>query len=204
MTHFNPKLTSALEAAREYLSAGFQPIPVPRGEKRPATVRWPDLRFTGSDLEVNFSPTSSVGVLLGAPSGGLVDVDLDAPEARALAAQFLPPTECVFGRSSSRSSHHLYYVTSLPKPRTFRDTDRSMLVEIRADGQMTVMPPSVHETGERREWEKAGLPSRISGDELVQAVSTVAACALLARHWPQRGSRHEAALALAGMLLRCL
>ena len=37
---------------------------------------------------------------------------------------------------------------------------------------------------------------------LVSAVRKVAAAALLARHWPAKGSRHQAFLALAGILSR--
>ena len=40
----------------------------------------------------------NIGVLLGDPSGHTVDVDLDCPEALALAGWFLPPTGCKFGR----------------------------------------------------------------------------------------------------------
>ena len=43
-------------------------------------------------------PGLSLGILLGAPSGGLVDVDIDAPEALALRDRFLPPTRSRFGR----------------------------------------------------------------------------------------------------------
>jgi hypothetical protein len=203
MTQFNSETTSALEAAREYLRAGWPPIPVGRGGKKPLEVGWTKLRLAEAVLERRFNDSSSVGVPLGEPSGGLVDVDLDAPQARALALQFLPPTDCVFGRPSSRSSHFLYYATPIPRPQLFRDPDGTVLLEVRSDGQMTVMPPSLRETGERRKWEKAGLPARVSEHELLLTVSMIAACALLARGWPARGSRHEAALALAGMLLRC-
>jgi hypothetical protein len=202
MTQLNSEITSALEAAREYLHVGWPPIPVVRGEKKATVPGWPELRLNESDLERTFNDGSSVGVLLGEPSGGLVDVDLDTPQARTLAAQFLPPTGCIFGRPSSRSSHYLYYVTPIPRPQQFRDPDGTLFVEIRSDRQMTVLPPSVHETGERRRWEKAGLPARVSAEELTRAVSMIAACSLLARHWPARGTRHQASLALAGMLLR--
>lgn len=193
-----------LEAAEKLQRAGIEPVPVLLGEKKSVVPGWQKGGVVNGDLERHFSGRCNVGALLGAASGGLVDVDLDSPQSRALEAQFLPPTDCVFGRRSSRSSHHFYYVTPIPKPQVFRDPAGGVLVEIRSDGQMTVIPPSLHETGEYREWEKAGLPSHVSEQELIRAVSTIAACALLARHWPARGSRHEASLALAGMLLRCI
>jgi hypothetical protein len=39
-------------------------------------------------------------------------------------------------------------------------------------------------------------------DELRKAVDEVAAAALLARHWPDKGSRDKAAVALSGGLAR--
>jgi len=40
---------------------------------------------------------ANIGVLLGEPSGNLVDVDLDTTEARAVVPSYLPPTHAVFG-----------------------------------------------------------------------------------------------------------
>ncbi len=76
-----------------------------------------------------------------------------------------------------------------------------MLIELRANGQ-TVAPPSRHlRTGEAIKWEARGEPAAVDGDELHLAVARVASAALIARYWPN-GSRHFAALALAGMLAR--
>lgn len=48
--------------------------------------------------------------MLGTPSGGLVDVDLDSPEAVCLAPHVLPETGATFGRASKPRSHFLYIV----------------------------------------------------------------------------------------------
>jgi putative DNA primase/helicase len=42
----------------------------------------------------------------------------------------------------------------------------------------------------------------VTAECLLQAVSSIASITLLALHWPKKGSRHAAALALAGTLLR--
>ena len=42
----------------------------------------------------------------------------------------------------------------------------------------------------------------VDASELLTAVRRIAAIALLGKHWPKEGSRNEAALALAGCLLR--
>src|SRR5260221_5739661 len=89
-----------------------------------------------------------------------------------------------------------------PQPMKFADTDGTCLVELRSTGQQTIVPPSVHHSGEPLLWECASEPAAVDGSAMERAVAQVAAASLLARHWPARGSRHEAALALHGLLLR--
>jgi hypothetical protein len=76
-----------------------------------------------------------------------------------------------------------------------------MLVELRGDGCQTIVPPSLHPGGEALRWEAAGEPGAVAEGALRAAVGQVAACALLARYWPRKGQRDEAALALCGLLL---
>jgi putative DNA primase/helicase len=90
---------------------------------------------------------------------------------------------------------------SYADPRQQPNGERSVPIELRANGQ-TVAPPSRHlRTGDAIKWEAQGEPAAVDGDELHQAVARVASAALIARYWPN-GSRHFAALALAGMLAR--
>ena len=77
-----------------------------------------------------------------------------------------------------------------------------MLVELRADGCQTMAPPSIHPSGERVQWERFEAPGELLTEDLEAAVARVGAAALLARCWPQTGSRQSAALALAGGLAR--
>ncbi|MDP9367826.1 MAG: bifunctional DNA primase/polymerase, partial [Chloroflexota bacterium] len=134
--------------------------------------------------------------------------DLDSPEACVLANAFLSPTPCVFGRASTPRSHR-FYLPDEPittgecrGPTKPRDDARAMLVEMRATGCQTLIPPSVHPSGEPVTWAEAGDPAAVASAELVTAVTRLAAAALLIRHWPCAGSRQDAALALAGALLR--
>ena len=76
--------SSIAEAAHAYIQQGLAPIPVHRGEKRPVGTGWQDKRLTEDDIAAHFSDGQNIGVLLGEPSGGLVDVDLDAEEVEAL------------------------------------------------------------------------------------------------------------------------
>jgi hypothetical protein len=192
-----------LEQARKSLRKGRWVVPVPAGGKAPRLKDWPDLRIGEQELEQYFEEQDNIGWLLGEPSGGLVDVDLDCPEAIALGPVFLPSTERIHGRASSQTSHYWYTVAPSPSPSKFTDINGECLVEIRSTGQQTLIPPSLHHpTAERLRWESKGPPARVSQLVLRGSVGKLAAGSLLARHWPAEGRRHDAALALAGVLLR--
>jgi hypothetical protein len=172
---------------------------------------WERLRLNTDTIPVHFNGhAQNIGLLCGEPSGGLVDVDLDCAEARTAATVYLPATSRRHGRASSPASHWWYRVTTaLPaKVERYQDiTDkaantRATLVELRSTGGQTIVPPSVHPSGEAIVWDNEGEPAEVDGAELQKAVRQVAAVALLARHWPRAGSRHDCALAVAGTLLR--
>ncbi|HKW22989.1 MAG TPA: bifunctional DNA primase/polymerase, partial [Ktedonobacterales bacterium] len=90
-----------LEAARAYTRRGWRVVPVRPGEKSVAIVRWPEMRLDEDDLPKWFrgAADTNIGILTGEPSGGLVDVDCDAPEAREAAAALLPDTGRMSGRA---------------------------------------------------------------------------------------------------------
>ena len=204
---------SAADVARGYLRRGWCPIPVPFKSKKPNTPGWQHSQLREEDLEKAFSGKTNIGVILGPKSSGLTDVDLDCPEAVALAPHFLERTGAIFGRSSNPNSHWLYQ-TSLAQAGSksviqYRDPMRpkedGMLVEIRVGGEtsaQTVFPGSVHETGEPIEWSGRGEPAKVENGKLTADVSMLASACLLARYWPGEGSRHDAALTLGGFLSR--
>src|SRR5690606_16884724 len=100
--------SSLLEAARWYHARGYAPIPLPAGAKRPALRGWARLRRAADELPRHFNGAGNIGLLLGEPSGWLVDVDLDCEEAIELADEHLPPTGAVTGRPSRPGSHRWY------------------------------------------------------------------------------------------------
>jgi hypothetical protein len=179
--------------AQRYLDLGFAVVPMPRGTKAPKIPQWQHTDFTAHD----FRREQNIGLVLGARSQQLVDVDHDCPEAITLGALLLPETAMVHGRTSKPDSHR-YYIADIPDTVRYKDTDGSTLIELRGNGQ-TVVPPSIHPSGEAITWTSFGTPASVEATTLRQAVRRIAALALLARHWP-RGSRHECAMALAGYL----
>lgn len=207
-----PPLSSAptLEWAQFYIDHRGAPIPVPFKSKKPVLDEWPDLRVTRETAPAYFNGApSNVGMLLGAASGGLTDIDLDCPDAVVLAARFLPPTACRFGRTSTGVTHWAYRIAPSMPTTKFTDVEkgadgeRAMLVEFRGDGAQTLFPPSVHPLGERIEFVGGDFaPAEVDGADLLRRARLLAIACFLARHWPPLGSRHEAALGASGLLLR--
>jgi len=175
---------SVREIALAYLARDWAPIPVPFGQKRPTLSGWQDLRITEATLGRYFNDRPrNVGVLLGMPSRGLADIDLDAPETLVLADTFLPPTSSVFGRSGKARSHRLYVCTPIVATAQFEDVDGVMLVELRSTGAQTLFPPSVADD-DARCWHQDGDPAPIDGRALLEHIQRLAAATILARHWP--------------------
>jgi putative DNA primase/helicase len=198
----------AMKAALTQARKGRWVVPVPPGEKGPTIKGWQKLRLTEAELPMFFSHGDNIGLLTGLPPEYLVDIDLDSPEARALRPYFIPKT-LLSGRRSSSDSHAWYRSGEPLQTHRFRDptgkgdNDRDTLVEMRGDGAQTLIPPSLHPSGELYEWGSPDVePTAFAAGDLRRQVGKLAAGALIARHWPARGSRNDAALALAGGLLR--
>ncbi len=187
-------------AAIEEIRRGYSVVPVPPRQKGPTLPEWQKLRLSVEDVPSYFGQEENLGRLNGEPSG-LVDVDLDCPEALAVADRFLPKTGMIHGRPGKPRSHRWYAPSPIPSTRQFKDINGTMLVELRSTGGQTVIPPSIHPSGEVVAWDSTGDPTGVHVATLQQAVAHVAAVALLARHWPVKGSRHDVFNALAGFLL---
>jgi Bifunctional DNA primase/polymerase, N-terminal len=130
-------------------------VPVPGGTKAPKLPGWQKLDLGPADLPRYFTPRSNIGIAFGPKCGDLVDLDIDCPEALALADLFLPKTEAEFGRLSKLRSHRLYIspgatyeafadplIAELAKERGEKPA-KDILLELRADGgHQTIVPPS--------------------------------------------------------------
>jgi hypothetical protein len=206
-------MTDTLSAARDYIERGWAPIPVPFRTKGPLLDAWHTLRINAETVPNFFDGApQNIGIILGAASGGLCDLDLDCFETIAAAPYILPGT-AVFGHASKRGSHWIYR-TDLCETQNraaikFVGSDKRGLLEVRVGGRgsaaQTIFPPSVHVSGEPIEWEDGG-PDKITdidGEELLRHARRLAAAAEIARNYPNRGGRHDAAFVLGGFLARC-
>jgi hypothetical protein len=191
---------TAADFALEYHRRGFVPLFYQEGTKGPTEPGWPERRYSPEELAQ--AGGHNVGLLTGSASGGLTDVDLDCPEALALAPYFLPETGMLFGRRSKPNSHRMYTSAPVPRSAVFKDLAGEMLVELRTDRHQTMAPPSRHPCGELVQWDCFEDPAKVQGSTLETSVRELAGACILARHWPAQGSRQNAALALAGGLLR--
>ena len=184
--------------AKQCIDNGWAVVPVVQGEKRAATS-WQKRTYTPGD----FKATDGIALKCGEPSGWLIDVDCDAPEAVELAAMLLPRTGLIHGRPGKPNSHYWYVSDGL---RTVQYTDvagtgkSGMLIEIRSTGGYTLIPPSKHPSGDVLAWSIQREPLTIAPDALQAAVVWVALGSLLARHWPGGGQRHGMIGPLAGFL----
>jgi len=85
----------------------------------------------------------------------------------------------------------------------YKDVDGRVLVELRSTGCQTVVEPSVHPSGERVVWHRAGLDlAEVEAGDLSRRVRELATAALIGRHLPPSGGKHDFALPVAGFLLR--
>ncbi|MCZ6836985.1 MAG: bifunctional DNA primase/polymerase [Planctomycetota bacterium] len=163
---------TTLDAARAYTDRGWRVLPIPHRSKNPGVVDWPNLRLDIEDLPPHFiTEPLNIGVLLGEPSDGLIDIDLDHNLAVELADEYLPPTPCEFGRAGKPRSHRLYRVTTPLKTRKRRSPGHGTIVEIRSTGCQTVFPPSTHPSGEAIEWVDSDVePTEVDAGFLIDAV----------------------------------
>jgi Bifunctional DNA primase/polymerase, N-terminal len=206
---------SLLDIANSYISLGWSPVPIPYKKKRPEgehATSWPSLRIDAETAPNYFNgQAGNIGVLLGAASGGLTDVDLDCVEAARAACHFLRPTH-IFGRPGNPRSHWLYetqLAETIEKATIqFKDGDK-VLLEVRigggGSGAQTVFPGSTHPSGELIAWDDSQAVEKADGADLLTRCKRVAAVSLLARYYPKEGSlaRHNAGLVIGGFLARC-
>ena len=175
---------------------GWALLPLKAGSKKPradVAENWGAYRLTSERVRSTFADDGNVGVLLGEPSRGLLDVDLDCHEALELAPAFLPENAMTFGRMGKPRSHWLYTApSSLPPSLAVEDVPAlgkshgAMLVELRATGRQTMFPPSIHPCGEVVNWTREPNeplhPQPVDGADLRRRVELLGAACFVARY----------------------
>ena len=144
----------------EYRRRGWALVPIPPQMKGPVRPGWPSREFAVAD----FPPGGDVGLILGSRSGELVDGDLDASEALALADIYLPSTGAVFGRASKPWSHRLFVAPGAVYESVTAPLDATTLLVLRAEERAG--PDGRREAATRPSSPQACIraPSESSGD----------------------------------------
>jgi P4 family phage/plasmid primase-like protien len=212
-------------AFQDYRTLGLDPLPIPHQKGKPAKgptdPGWPVKAANSEYTEADFQVGCNIGILLGGPKH-ITDIDCDSPEAIKVAAEIIGnllkkrgPT-IVFGRVSKPRSHYVFSCdVCLPSVKITDPTDNECIVEYRCTkqngerGQQTVFPPSGNfnpKTGviEQVQFESDSAQSiaTVSVRTLQERFTSIAAVALLAKHFPVESERHTTILALAGVFAR--
>jgi hypothetical protein len=194
------------KAVERYLKKDLHVLPFDRKAGYCTLAKAEQLAFSCSagSISSNFKGMD-VGVDLQASK--LVGIDVDCAEVAAFLHKLLPPT-CVIRRESKATSWLFFRLEgAIPKNISFRDLDLSGKAASELGGvkvnAAVALPPSKHrKTSETLEWVSAADPAPINSTLLMTLVRKCFAMALVARHWPGAGNRHDATLALAGALAR--
>lgn len=204
-------------------SSGYA-VRTPRGQKEPGHFRWDpknnNTEESSKTIHQLERSDDNVGIHL---FGKVVDVDVDTdnPFLAAALDHFLPHTSHIWGRKSRPRTHRLYELAgSLSNPDAiYSPTDFPFLralaahadikMEVRGgelkNGQYSLLPGSLHPSGEAYEWEdiKAARSSPATVDvyRLINGVRFACVAALIAPYWTE-GSRNQLCMALSGFLHR--
>jgi hypothetical protein len=167
-----------------------------------------------------FKTGDNIGILLGKPSGDLVRLDPDFPSIPSVTEILFPEPTLLSGRKSAPRSGRLYICKGLKSgdfqlpskgmkddPRLpLHDGKPSLKVfQILSTGKQHMAPPSIHpDCGEEIAWETNTPIATLEPKELLHRVGIESFCMAVRQFWPARGTRNEAAMALARVLLEAL
>ena len=167
--------------------------------KIPVDSDWPNL---GKAKEEVLPMGGNIGLLLGAKSG-IIDVDLDCREAKGLADLILTTPFAEFDRGTSDSGHYLFRANSFGPTKRFTGAgSKTTIVELRADGVQTMIPPSVHPDGSHLAFQAFNEHADpVEYSDLLKHVSLLAAVSEITQNWTH-GQRHNLALGFAGLCIK--
>lgn len=170
------ELTTA-GAAAEYVELGLAPIPINR-EKHPTisgwTKNWPRTREQVL-APWKRNPNHNVAIVTGAPSGRIIAIDLDVHHAEHNGIEWAEAWQAKHGRlpktweqRTGSGGKQLFYRANR-EVTGFANEDLG--VDVRGDGNCSIVPPSIHACGGQYRWLTApwDMPAA-DADELVYAL----------------------------------
>ena len=195
------------QTARWALEKGYRPVQVRPLSKRAVNTEWQERIYTPETLEADFGHNlANIGLQWGG-SKSLIDIDMETNLIVSCAQRLLTPTPFEWGRPNKPNSHRIYKLTDVPevpKTKRFKDPYGNLCLEMRGNKSQSVIPPSTHPTGERYSWShEISDPLEITIESLESQIRDVVFASGFAAIWPNlSGTRHHAALAIIGILLK--
>ena len=198
----DPQDELVIDLANSYRELGLRILPLCRTTGHSWLAKEKQLSFQCSPENTPLLfKGMDVGLML-QPSG-IVGIDVDCSEVVPFLNGLLPPT-CTVGRGGKPTSWMFYRLHgTVPKNMSFHDFD----LDGKASGEIggikvnaiVPLPPSRHrKTQASLIWTNGGEPTAMESKHFLGVARKCFAMALIARHWPGPGNRHEPTLALAG------
>ena len=165
--------------AEVLLDAGYSPLPIIPGRKKPALRAWsnfcvepitrPRIQSYGA-----CRPRASLGVALG--YAGVIALDVDTEDADQLAAicQAVPPSPVAkTGAKGFTAFYRAALGASIPS-RHYADARKRGIADLLSAGTQTVLPPSPHPAGNAYRWLTADTLLSVPAHELPLAPADIA------------------------------
>lgn len=152
-----------------YYNQGFNLIPVPKGQKG-AIISWKQYEETKAP-KIPDNYEGNIAVILGKTSGNLIDIDCDTKELFDLMQNILPETMT----TQSFRGGHLYFKTDYPIRKFTLDLPKYGKLEVSGQGQISILPPSLHAKGVTYKFIRKIPPAHWHGDvkqELIELIET--------------------------------
>jgi len=196
------------DVAKFYVDTeGWAVLPAAPGEKEAKIPGWPQLIIGVDAVDEYFPPGEDLNIVRvnGENSGGAGDLDLDRDEARRVAPHILPSGLRRFGREGENLGHvDVRFADTVPRTSKFvlpGDGDDRMVVELRANGSQTLLPPSFYPNGDRCVWED-GEVLEAHAVTLRGYAEDIAIAATALMNYPGEGARQEFMMGLVGLLVK--
>lgn len=146
-----------LESALGYAKLGLSVIPLAPGRKHPPKdVTWKDRRTKRAMPEEikewwATNPDAQIGIVTGKISN-LVAIDIDSSGAlKALERKFGKLPESIYQHTGRENGRHALF--KYPNGHELRNSSNKIDgIDIRAEGGIIVVPPSLHKSGRRYRW----------------------------------------------------
>lgn len=187
------------QTAKYWLEKKVYTVPLRSRSKRPKSMNWPHLRLVEDDLENGaFKPGDNIGALWGDASDHATDVDLDMEEAIWVAEYILPET-FIYGRTGKERSHYVFKVIGA-QTRKWQVHELGTIIEIRATGAQSVIPPSRHPEGGIYCTDEDEDFTQLNKLDLERYADEIAVASVFTHFYPDAGSRHDYVHACTGAL----